>query len=70
MPSETPDQQAFLRDAMLRLDITRQELADRIGGTKRALDNWLLPTESKGYRPMTSTVRLLINELLKAKRKP
>lgn len=57
-------QQDFLRDAMLRLNMTRQKFANRIGASKRALDNWLLPTESKGFRPMPETVWTLIREIL------
>jgi len=57
-------QQDFLRDAMLRLNMTRQKFADRIGASKRALDNWLLPTDSKGFRPMPETVWTLIREIL------
>jgi len=58
-------QQDFLRDAMLRLNMTRQKFADRIGASKRALDNWLLPTDSKGFRPMPETVWTLIREILR-----
>jgi len=57
-------QQDFLRDAMLHLNMTRQKFADRIGASKRALDNWLLPTDSKGFRPMPETVWTLIREIL------
>jgi transcriptional regulator with XRE-family HTH domain len=57
-------QQDFLRDAMLRLNMTRRKFADRIGASKRALDNWLLPTDSKGFRPMPETVWTLIREIL------
>jgi aspartate carbamoyltransferase catalytic subunit len=57
-------QQDFLRDAMLRLNMTRQKFANRIGASKRALDNWLLPTDSKGFRPMPETVWTLIREIL------
>ena len=58
-------QQDFLRDAMLRLNMTRQKFADRLGASKRALDNWLLPTDSKGFRPMPETVWTLIREILR-----
>ena len=58
-------QQDFLRDAMQRQNMTRQKFADRIGASKRALDNWLLPTDSKGFRPMPDTVWMLIREILR-----
>ena len=57
-------QQVFLRDAMQSLKMTRQQFSDRIGASKRALDNWLLPTDSKGFRPMPETVWTLIREIL------
>jgi len=58
-------QQDFLRDAMQCLSMTRQVFANRIGASKRALDNWLLPTDSKGFRPMPETVWTLIREILR-----
>ena len=39
----TVPQQAFLRDAMRRLNMTREAFANRIGVSRRALDTWLLP---------------------------
>jgi aspartate carbamoyltransferase catalytic subunit len=63
-----PSQQDFLRDAMLRLNMTRQTFADRIGARKRALDNWLLPSDSKGFRPMPDTVWMLVREILMVKK--
>ena len=39
----TISQQAFLRDAMRRLNLTRDVFATRIGVKRRALDTWLLP---------------------------
>ena len=45
-------QQVLLRDAMRRLDMTRDAFADRIGSRRRALDSWLLPDESNEYRAM------------------
>ena len=63
----TQSQQDFLRDAMQRLDMTRQEFADRIGAKKRALDNWLLPSNSKGFRPMSDTAWALVREILPEK---
>lgn len=61
-------QQDFLRDAMQRLNMTRQKFADRIGAKKRALDNWLLPSDSKGFRPMPDTVWMLVREILLAQK--
>ncbi len=61
-------QQEFLRDAMQRLGMSRQEFADRIGATKRVLDNWLLPSNSSGFRPMSDTVWALVREILPEKK--
>lgn len=57
-------QQDFLRDAMERLGMTRQQFADRIGGSKRALDNWLLPSDSSGFRSMPDPIWTLVREIL------
>ena len=63
-----PTQQDFLRDAMQSLNMTRQDFANRIGAKKRALDNWLLPSDSKGFRPMPDTVWILVREILLVKK--
>jgi len=51
----TQPQQDFLRDAMQHLGMTRQKFADRIGAEKHVLDNWLLPSNSREFRPMPDT---------------
>lgn len=58
-------QQEFLRNAMAALDMTRDAFADRIGTTRRRLDNWLLPSESKGFREMDEMAWKFIREILK-----
>ncbi|MEO5934714.1 MAG: transcriptional regulator [Duganella sp.] len=62
-------QQEFLRDAMNALSMTRDEFADRIGTNRRRIDNWLLPTDSKGYREMDEMAWKFIREILKHKQK-
>lgn len=57
-------QQAFLRDAMRRLNLTREAFAERIGSRKRALDAWLLPDESAEFRAMPEVVRRFVAEIL------
>jgi transcriptional regulator with XRE-family HTH domain len=64
MTKKTIAQQDFLRDAMAVLGLTREELAARIGVKLRRLDNWLLPSESKGYRPMEEMAWKFIQEIL------
>jgi aspartate carbamoyltransferase catalytic subunit len=54
------DQQDLLRDAMQRLDITRDTFADRVGVTRRALDTWLLPPTSKQHRTMPAVVARVV----------
>jgi aspartate carbamoyltransferase catalytic subunit len=49
-------QQAFLRDAMRRLNMTRDTFASRIGVSRRALDTWLLPDDSQESRAMPEIV--------------
>jgi len=57
-------QQEFLRNAMERLGMTRQEFADRLHTKKRRLDDWLLPSESKGFRELDPTIWQFIREII------
>lgn len=59
------NQQSILRDAMRRLNLTRDEFSTRIEVKRRTLDSWLVPSASAGARTMPSTTRLLIEHLLK-----
>jgi aspartate carbamoyltransferase catalytic subunit len=61
----TVSQQEFLRDAMERLGMTRQQFADRLHTKKRRLDDWLLPSDSKGFRELDSTIWQFVREILK-----
>ncbi|WP_395827452.1 aspartate carbamoyltransferase [Collimonas sp.] len=58
------DQQTFLRDAMRRLNLIRENFSERIGVHKRALDTWLLPETSGEYRAMPDIVSKFVNEIL------
>src|SRR5262249_51787297 len=60
----TLPQQALLRDAMRRLDMTRDAFAERIGSRRRALDTWLLPDDSGEFRAMPEVVRRFVQEIL------
>jgi len=57
-------QQEFLKYAIKRLSMTREEFANRIGTTERRINNWMLPSESKGYRSMDDMVWKYIREIL------
>src|SRR4051812_1864345 len=57
-------QQVLLRDAMRRLDMTRDAFADRIGSRRRALDSWLLPDDSSEFRTMPEVARRFVQEIL------
>jgi aspartate carbamoyltransferase catalytic subunit len=57
-------QQVLLRDAMRRLDMTRDAFADRIGSRRRALDSWLLPDDSNEFRSMPEVARRFVQEIL------
>src|SRR5688572_948887 len=56
------DQQTLLREAIQRLRLTRDAFADRIGVTRRALDGWLLPRDSKQHRAMPAVVARVIEQ--------
>ena len=57
-------QQAFLRDAMRRLNLTRDVFATRIGVKRRALDTWLLPEGSQEFRAMPEVVERFVSEIV------
>ncbi|MQA40563.1 transcriptional regulator [Rugamonas sp. FT29W] len=57
-------QQEFLRAAMSTLDMTPDEFAARIGSTTRCLDNWLLPSDAKGFRELDGVAWKFIREIL------
>ncbi len=58
-------QQVFLRDAMRRLNFTRDGLAQRLGISRRALDSWLLPDDSAEMRKMPDIAQRFVLEILK-----
>src|SRR5699024_4531109 len=57
-------QQVFLRDAMRRLNLTRDVFASRIGVKRRALDTWLLPEGSQQCRAMPEVVSRFVTEIV------
>lgn len=56
-------QQEFLRDAMQRLGMTRDDFAQRIAVKRKTLDNWLLPP-SESARGMPDMAWKFIQEIL------
>ncbi|HUG57403.1 MAG TPA: aspartate carbamoyltransferase [Candidimonas sp.] len=60
----TVSQQVFLRDAMRRLNLTRDIFAVRIGVKRRALDTWLLPEGSQEFRAMPEVVNRFVTEIV------
>lgn len=58
-----PAQQTLLRGAMQRLELTRNDFAERLGVTRRALDTWLLPATSGEHRSMPDVVAKMIGTL-------
>lgn len=60
----TVSQQVFLRDAMRRLNLTRDIFAGRIGVKRRALDTWLLPEGSQEFRAMPEVVSRFVTEIV------
>src|SRR5690606_23923973 len=63
-PAMSISQQAFLRDAMRRLNLTRDVFATRIGVKRRALDTWLLPEGSQEFRAMPEVVERFVGEIV------
>ncbi|HUH39565.1 MAG TPA: aspartate carbamoyltransferase [Castellaniella sp.] len=57
-------QQVFLRDAMRRLNLTRDVFAARVGVKRRALDTWLLPEGSQEARAMPEVVGRFVTEIV------
>jgi len=57
-------QQVFLRDAMRRLNLTRDVFASRIGVKRRELDAWLLPDSSSQARFMPPVVSRFVTEIV------
>jgi aspartate carbamoyltransferase catalytic subunit len=57
-------QQTVLRDAMRRLNMTRDAFASRIGVSRRALDTWLLPDDSPESRAMPEIAARYVSEIL------
>jgi aspartate carbamoyltransferase catalytic subunit len=58
-------QQDLLRDAMRRLNLTRDAFSDRLGVRRRALDTWLLPEDSAESRSMPDMVSKFVGEILR-----
>ena len=66
---KTMSQQEFLRDAMKQLGMTRQQFADRLGLTSvYRLNNWLLPSESSGFRELDPVIWQFVREILVAEK--
>jgi aspartate carbamoyltransferase catalytic subunit len=57
-------QQDILRDAMRRLNLTRDAFSERLGVRRRALDTWLLPDDSRESRAMPEMVGKFVAEIL------
>ncbi|MEO6959279.1 MAG: aspartate carbamoyltransferase [Burkholderiaceae bacterium] len=57
-------QQVFLRDAMRRLNLTRDVFSARVGVKRRALDTWLLPEGSQEFRAMPEVVNRFVTEIV------
>src|SRR5690625_3435426 len=55
-------QQVFLRDAMRKLNLTRDMFSARIGVKRRALDSWLLRENSLDFRAMPELLRCVVTE--------
>jgi predicted transcriptional regulator len=61
---ETQPQQAFLREAMAKLGMTRAEFAQRISVPIKTLDKWTAPSETSDFRNMPEVVWAYVREIL------
>jgi len=59
------NQQAFIRDAMGQLGMNRRVFAEKLGISKRAVDTWLLPDDSKGLRKLVPEMQIKIYDALR-----
>jgi len=57
-------QQAFLRDAITTLGMTRAEFARRISVPIKTLDKWLAPADTSDFRNMPDVVWAYVREVL------
>lgn len=57
-------QQDFLRDAMQKLGMTRDQFCKRISVPRKTLDKWLAPEGSKESRAMPEMAWAYIREIL------
>jgi hypothetical protein len=69
-PTTRVTQQDFLREAMQRLGMTRDQFAARLGASRRRLDNWLLPGDSSGFRELDPVVWTFVREILEREEQP
>ena len=58
------EQQTFLREAMAELGLTRDGFSARLGCSRRAMDKWLLPQDSRDYRRMDEATWNLVAQVL------
>jgi DNA-binding transcriptional regulator YiaG len=68
MARQTP-QAKLIRDAREKLEITSEELADRLGVSLPTLRGWLAPADNKVHREMPLTAKLLLARILADKRR-
>lgn len=59
------NQASFLRDAMRRLEMTRDQFSERIAVKRKTLDSWLLPPEGNtAARAMPDMAWKFIGEIV------
>lgn len=61
---ESSTQAEFLRMAMTRLGMTREQFAERIAVKVKTLNGWMLPEGTKSSRSMPDMGRKFISEIL------
>lgn len=58
-------QQDFLRDAMNKLGMTRDEMCRRLSVPRKTFDKWMAPEGTKDYRNMPEIVWSYVRDVLK-----
>ncbi len=67
--NKTTNQQEFLRDAMQKLGMTRDQFSKRICVPRPTLDKWLNPPDSDQSREMQAVVWQFVREIVEREKK-
>lgn len=57
-------QQAFLLEAMQRMDMDADQFARRLGASRRRLDNWLRSADEPGFVELDPVIWTFVREIV------